>query len=157
MNEYYVDNRNVIKNFAFNTGTSANPTFTTMCTATELSLNTDFETQDWYVFCDAIQRSIKTGVALTIEGTIKIDINNSAIRKVLGDVGTLITTGAISQYNNQLVQFELLTGVNNSVLEYTKYKASVSYSLESLGGSAEDVGEFAITMTINGTGQTVSA
>ena len=63
MNEYYVTNRDVIKNFAFNTGTSGSPVFTNMCTATELSLNTDFETQDWYVFCDAIQRSIKTGVA----------------------------------------------------------------------------------------------
>ena len=157
MNEYYVTNRDVIKNFAFNTGTSQNPVFTNMCTATELSLGTDFDEQTWYVFCDAIQRAIKTGVALTIDGTIKIDINNVAIRKVLGDVKTLITTGAISQFNNQLVQFDLLTGVNASVLEYTKLKANVSYSLENLGGSAEDVGEFAITMTINGTGTEVSA
>ena len=156
MNEYYVTNRDVIKNFAFNTGTSGSPVFTNMCTATELSLNTDFETQDWYVFCDAIQRSIKTGVALTIEGTIKIDINNSAIQTVLGDVGTLISSGTISQFNNQLVKFDLLTGVSSGSLTYTTYLVNVSYSLESLGGSAEDVGEFAITMTINGTG-TVSA
>ena len=63
----------------------------------------------------------------------------------------------ISQFNNQLVQFELLTGVNNSVLEYTKYQVSVSYSLEAMGGNAEDVSEFAITMTINGTGTEISA
>lgn len=157
MAEYYVTNRDVIKNFAFNTGTSLSPTFTNMCTATELSLSTDFDTQTWYVFCDAIQRSIKTGVALTIDGTIKIDINNTAIQKVLGDLKTLIKTGAISQFNNQLVQFELLTGVNSSTLTYTKFQATVSYSLESLGGSAEDVGEFAISMTINGTGTEVSA
>lgn len=157
MAEYYVTNRDVIKNFAFNTGTSLSPTFTNMCTATELSLSTDFDTQTWYVFCDAIQRSIKTGVALTIDGTIKIDINNAAIIKVLGDLKTLIKTGAISQFNNQLVQFELLTGVNSSTLTYTKFQATVSYSLESLGGSAEDVGEFAISMTINGTGTEVSA
>ena len=157
MNEYYVTNRDVIKNFAFNTGTSAVPVFTNMCTATELSLNTDFNDQTWHVFCDAIQRSIKTGVALTIDGTIKIDINNTAIQKVLGDVKTLIKTGAISQFNNQLVQFELLTGVSTSVLTYTKFQVSVSYSLESLGGTAEDVGEFAISMTINGTGTEVSA
>ena len=157
MNEYYVTNRDVIKNFAFNTGTSANPVFTSMCTATELSLSTDFNDQTWYVFCDAIQRSIKTGVALTIDGTIKIDINNTAIQKVLGDVKSLIKTGAISQFNNQLVQFELLTGVSTSVLTYTKFQVSVSYSLESLGGSAEDVGEFGISMTINGTGTEVSA
>ena len=156
MNEYYVTNRDVIKNFTFNTGTSSNPVFTNMCTASELTLNTDFNEQTFYVFCDAIQRAIKTGVALTIEGTIKIDINNAAIQKVLGDIGTLITSGTISQFNNQLVKFDLLTGVNNSVLTYTTYIVSVSYSLESLGGAAEDVGEFAITMTINGTG-TVSA
>ena len=93
---------------------------------------------------------------MTIEGTIKIDINNAAVTKVLGDVGTLITTGAISQFNNQLVQFDLLTGVNSSVLTYTTYQVNTSYSLEKLGGPAEDVAEFAITMTINGTG-TISA
>ena len=157
MIEYYATNRDVIKNFALNTGTSANPVFTNMCTATELSLSTDFDDQTWYVFCDAIQRSIKTGVALTIDGTIKIDINNTAIQKVLGDVKTLIKSGTISQFNNQLVQFDLLTGVSSSVLTYTKFQVSVSYSLESLGGAAEDVGEFAITMTINGTGTEVSA
>ena len=156
MNEYYVTNRDVIKNFTFNTGTSSSPVFTNMCTASELTLNTDFNEQTFYVYCDAIQRAIKTGVALTIEGTIKIDINNAAIQKVLGDIGTLITSGTISQFNNQLVKFDLLTGVNNSVLTYTTYIVSVSYSLESLGGTAEDVGEFAISMTINGTG-TVSA
>ena len=102
MNEYYVTNRDVIKNFTFNTGTSSTPVFTNMCTASELTLNTDFNEQTFYVFCDAIQRAIKTGVALTIEGTIKIDINNGAIQKVLGDIGTLITSGTISQFNNQL-------------------------------------------------------
>ena len=157
MNEYYVTNRDVIKNFAFNTGTSANPVFTNMCTATELSLNTDFADQTWYVFCDALQRSIKTGVAITIDGTIKIDINNTAIQKVLGDIKALIKSGTISQFNNQKVQFDLLTGVSSSVLTYTKFQVSVSYSLESLGGAAEDVGEFAISMTINGTGTEISA
>ena len=144
-------------NFAFNTGTSANPVFTNMCTATELSLSTDFADQTWYVFCDALQRSIKTGVAITIDGTIKIDINNAAIQTVLGDIKALIKSGTISQFNNQKVQFDLLTGVSSSVLTYTKFQVSVSYSLESLGGAAEDVGEFAISMTINGTGTEVSA
>lgn len=157
MSEYYVTNRDVIKDFELNTGTTQSPTFTSACTFTELALNTDFNEQTFSVFCDAIQRSIKTGVALTIDGTVKIDINNTAIQKVLGDVKTLLTSGTISQFNNQLVQFKLLTGVSSSVLTYTKYKVSVSYSLESLGGSAEDVGEFAISMTINGTGTEVSA
>ena len=65
MNEYYVTNRDVIKNFTFNTGTSSSPVFTNMCTASELTLNTDFNEQTFYVFCDAIQRAIKTGVAFS--------------------------------------------------------------------------------------------
>ena len=127
MSEFYVTNRDVIKNFSFNTGTSQAPTFTALCTASELSLNTDFNEKTWFVYCDAIQRALKTGVALTIDGTIKLDINNAAIIKVLGDLKSLIKTGAISQFNNQLVQFELLTGVSSSVLTYTKLQATVSY------------------------------
>ena len=149
--EFFVSNRDVIKNPKLNTGTSANPTMTSFCTASELSLNTDFTTQEFFVFCDAIQRSVKTGVSMIVDGTIKIDMNNSAIRKVLGDVHTLISSGTISQFNNQLFEFDLLTGISDGVLEYTTYRVPVSFSLESLGGSAEDVGEFAISLAINGT------
>lgn len=154
--EYFLDNRSVIKNFCFNTGTSSSPVYTKACTASELSLNTDFTEQTFMVFCDALQRAVKTGVAMTIEGTIKIDINNAAITKVLGDIHTLITSGTISQFNNQLIKFDLLDSVNNSTLVYKTYICNASYSLESLGGAAEDVSEFAITLTINGTG-TLSA
>lgn len=156
MNEFYVTNRDVIKNLAINTGTSQSPSFTTICTASEITLNQDFEEKDWYVFCDAIKRSIITGVAVSLSGTIKLDVNNTAIQQILGNVHSLIASGEIAQFNNQLVRFDLLTGVSNAVLEYTKYQANVMLKLESLGGAAEDVGEFAITMTINGTG-TVSA
>ena len=149
--EFFVSNRDVIKNPKLNTGTSANPTMTSFCTASELALNTDFTTQEFFVFCDAIQRSVKTGVSMVIDGTIKIDMNNSAIRKVLGDVHTLVSSGTISQFNNQLFEFDLLTGISDGVLEYTTYRVPVSFSLESLGGSAEDVGEFAISLAINGT------
>lgn len=151
--EYYVTNRDVIKNLSLNTGTTTNPVYTTFCTSSEVSLNTDFTEQTFYVFCDAIQRSVKTGVAITIEGTVKIDINNAAITKVLGDLSTLITSGTVSQFNNQMVKFDLLTGVNSTVLTYTTLLANTSFSLESLGGAAEDVAEFAFTMTINGTGE----
>ena len=68
--EYYVTNRDVIKNLALNTGTTAVPVYTTFCTSSEVSLNTDFTEQTFFVFCDAIQRSVKTGVAITIEGTV---------------------------------------------------------------------------------------
>ena len=156
MNEFYVTNRDVIKNLALNTGTTAEPTFTKMCTTSELTLNQDFEEKDWYVFCDALQRSIITGVAMTLEGTVKIDINNVAIQNVLGKVHTLLEEGEISQFNNLQVQFDLLTGVSGAVLEYTTYTVNTKLTLESLGGSAEDEGEFSFTMTINGKG-TVSA
>lgn len=149
--EFYVTNRDVIKNLKINTGTSSAPTYTDLCTTSELSLNQDFEEKDWYVFCDAIQRSIITGVKMTLEGTVKIDVNNTAIQNVLGKVHTLLSAGTISQFNNLSVKFDLLTGVNNSVLEYTTYTANVKMTLESLGGSAEDEGEFGFTMTLNGT------
>lgn len=151
--EFYVTNRDVIKNLKINTGTSQNPTYTALCTTSELTLSQDFEEKDWYVFCDAIQRSIITGVSMSLEGTVKIDINNTAIQSVLGKVHTLLSAGTISQFNNLSVQFDLLTGVNNSTLEYTTYTANVKMTLESLGGSAEDEGEFGFTMTINGTAE----
>ena len=149
--EFYVTNRDVIKNLKINTGTSSTPTFTDLCTTSELTLNQDFEEKDWYVFCDSIQRSIITGVSMTLEGTVKIDVNNTAIQNILGKVHTLLSAGTISQFNNLQVKFDLLTGVNNAVLEYTTYTANVKMTLESLGGSAEDEGGFGFTMTINGT------
>ena len=73
---YWINNRDFIKNLAVNTGTTSSPVYTSMCTASELSFNTEFEEKTFYVYCDAIQRALKTGVALSIEGTIKIDMNN---------------------------------------------------------------------------------
>ena len=151
MNEFYVTNRDLIKNLQLNTGTTATPTFTALCTTSELTLSQDFEEKDWYVFCDDIQRSIITGVSMTLEGTIKIDVNNTAIQNILGKVHTLLSAGTISQFNNLQVKFDLLTGVDNAVLEYTTYTANVKLTLEGLGGSAEDEGEMAFTMTLNGT------
>ena len=155
--EYFINNRQFIKDLAINTGTTQNPTFTKMCTASELTFNTEFEEKTFYVFCDAIQRAIKTGVALSIEGTVKIDMNNTAIVDLLGDIHTLIATGEISQFSNQLMQFDLLTDINNGVLEYTTYQVPVSFSLADLGGAAEDEGEFSITINIIGKGTVVAS
>ena len=60
--EWYLNNREIIQNLSINTGTSASPTFTTMCTTSEIEV-TEFEQTDWYVF--AMQRSLITGVALS--------------------------------------------------------------------------------------------
>lgn len=154
---FFITNRDLIKNFSINTGTSANPTYTPLCSTSELSLTTDFNEKTWYDFCSAIENSIITGASVSLEGTVKIDISNTAITNLLGKVETLITAGTISQFNNQMIKFSLLTGVNNSVLEYSTYSCNANITLESLGGSAEDEGEFGITVKILGTGTEVSA
>ena len=154
--EWYVNNREIIKNLSLNTGTSETPVFTSMCTTSEVGLTTDFEQQDWYVFCDAIQRSLITGVAMSIETTVKIDMNNTAITGILGNIHALIKNGSVAQFNNQLVQFELLTGVEQNALTYTKYKVPVVLNFSDLGGAAEDSGEFTLTIVINGKGEVVS-
>ena len=155
--EFYLNNRQFIKGLAVNTGTTQNPTFTTMCTASELTFNTEFEEKTFYVFCDAIQRALKTGVAMSIEGTVKIDINNNAIQALLGDIHTMIATGEIAQFSNQLMQFDLLTGISSGVLEYTTYQVPVSFSLSGLGGNAEDEADFGITINIIGKGTVVAS
>ena len=154
---FNIANRDLIKNFSINTGTSANPSYTALCSTSELTLNTEFNEKTWYDFCSAIENSIITGASVSLEGTVKIDISNTAITTLLGKVETLITAGTISQFNNQMIKFSLLTGVNNSVLEYSTYQCNANITLESLGGSAEDEGEFNITVKILGTGTEVSA
>ena len=154
--EFYFNNRDLIKNLALNTGTTSVPEFSTMCTMTEVTLNSELEQQDFYVFCDAIQRSIITGVAMSIETTVKLDINNKAIQNLLAKIHTLLKDGTIAQFNNQLIQFELLSGVQEGVLEYTKYKVPCTLSFSELGGSAEDVSEFSLTIILTGKGEVVT-
>lgn len=154
--EFYMSNRDLIKGLALNTGTSSAPVFTEACSTTEITLNSELEQQDFYVFCDAIQRSIITGVAMSIETTVKLDINNSAIKELIGKIHTLLKDGTIAQFNNQLVQFELLSGVQEGVLEYTKYKVPCVLNFGELGGSAEDSSEFSLTIVINGKGEVVT-
>ena len=154
--EFYFNNRDLIKNLALNTGTTSVPEFSTMCTMTEVTLNSELEQQDFYVFCDAIQRSIITGVAMSIETTVKLDINNKAIQNLLAKMHTLVKDGAVAQFNNQLIQFELLSGVQEGVLEYTKYKVPCTLSFSELGGSAEDVSEFSLTIILTGKGGVVT-
>ena len=154
---WFLNNREVIKNLAINTGTSQSPTFTTMCTTSEVGLTTDFEEKDFYVFCDAIKRSIITGAKMSIDATVKIDINNTAIQEVLGNIHALIENGTVAQFNNVLVQFELLEKVETNTLTYVKYQVPVVMKFSELGGASEDEGEFALEMVINGKGVTITA
>lgn len=153
---FFINNRELIKNLALNTGTSSSPTFTEICTTSEVTVNTEFEEKTFYVFCDAIQRAILTGVAMGLDTTVKIDMNNTAIQSVLGNIKTLISTGSIAQFNNQLIQFELLTGISEGVLEYTKFQVPANLKLSDLGGAAEDEGEFSLEITFNGKGKVVT-
>lgn len=153
---FFINNRELIKNLALNTATSDSPTFTTMCTTSEVTINTEFEEKTFYVFCDAVQRAVLTGVAMGLEATVKIDMNNTAIQNVLGDLSTMISTGDIAQFNNQLIQFELLTGISTGTLEYTKFQVPANLKLSDLGGAAEDEGEFSLEITFNGKGSVVS-
>lgn len=154
-NNFFINNRELIKNLALNTATSDAPTFTPMCTTSEMTLNTEFEEKTFYVFCDAIQRAVLTGVALGLDTTVKIDMNNAAIKSVLGNVKTLLETGSIAQFNNQLIQFELLTDLKAGVLEYTKFQVPANLKISELGGAAEDEGEFGLEITFNGKGKII--
>ena len=157
MNNWFVNNREVIRNLALNTGTSQNPAFTAMCTTSEVGLETENEQKDFYVFCDAIRRSIITGTSMSLNTTVKIDMNNAAIQTVLGNVHTLIATGEIAQFNNQLIQFELLEDVSGGVLTYAKYQVPVVMNISDLGGAAEDEGEFALELIFNGKGTEITS
>lgn len=155
-NNFFINNRELIKNLSLNTGATDSPTFTSMCTTSEVTLNTEFEEKTFYVFCDAIQRAVLTGVAMGLDTTVKIDVNNTAIQGVLGDIKALISDGTIAQFNNQLIQFDLLTGVNTGVLEYTTFKVPANLKISELGGAAEDEGEFGLEITFNGKGSVVT-
>ena len=149
---WFVNNREVIRNLKLNTGTSSVPEFTGMCTTSEVGLTTDLEEKDFFVFCDAIKRSIVTGAKISIDCTVKIDMNNTAITGVLGNIHALIKDGTVAQFNNQTVQFDLLETVTENVLTYVTYQVPVVMKFSDLGGAAEDEGEFALELVINGKG-----
>ena len=92
---------------------------------------------------------------MSIDTTVKLDINNTAIQGLIAKIHTLLKDGDIAQFNNQLIQFELLTGVEEGVLTYTKYNVPVILNFSELGGAAEDASEFALTIVINGKGTVV--
>ena len=154
---WFLNNREVIRNLAINTGTSSSPTFTPFCTTSEVALAMDFEEKDFYVFCDAIKRSIVTGAKLTINAVVKIDMNNAGIIAMLGDLHSLLENGTIAQFNNVLVQFELIESVTANVLTYKKYQVPVVMKISEIGGGAEDEGEYSLELVINGKGSVITA
>lgn len=147
---WFLNNREIIKDLGINTGTSANSVYTTMCTTSEIELTTDFETTDFYVFCDAIQRTLVTGSAISLDTTVKLDVNNTAIRTIIDKIHTLLASGEVAQFNNQTIQFSLISGVDDDTLEYTTYTAPATLVFSDLGGAAEEEGEFSLEIHLNG-------
>lgn len=148
--ERYINNRELIKNLAINTGTTLNPTYTPICTTSEVSISTELNEKDFFVFCDALQRKIITGASVMLSGTLKLDVENEGDLALIDKVHTLIGDGEITQFSNVGIQFDLLTGSTNGVLEYTTYQANVSLNLSDLGGAAEDESEFSFEMQLIG-------
>ena len=148
--ERYINNRELIKNLAINTGTTLNPVYTTICTTSEVIVTTDLNEKDFYVFCDALQRKVITGASVMLSGTLKLDVENEGDLAFLDKVHTLIGDGEITQFSNVGIQFDLLTGSTGGVLEYTTYLANVSLNLSDLGGAAEDESEFSFDMQLIG-------
>jgi hypothetical protein len=147
---WFINNRELIKNLAINTGTTENPVFTPICTTSEVGVDTELESKDFYVFCDALKRKVITGASVTLTGTLKLDVNNAGDIAILDKVHTLIGDGEVSQFTNVGIQFDLLSGESGGVLEYTTYQASVTLSVSDLGGSAEDESEFSFEMQLIG-------
>jgi hypothetical protein len=147
---WFINNRELIKNLAINTGTTDTPVYTPICTTSEVGIDTELEEKDFYVFCDALQRKVITGASVTLTGTLKLDVNNAGDLAILDKVHTLIGDGEVSQFSNVGIQFELLSGESGGVLEYTTYQANVSLSVSDLGGSAEDESEFSFEMQLIG-------
>ena len=148
--EWYINNREVIKGLAINTSSTDTPVYTTICTTSEVGIETELEEKDFYVFCDALQRKVITGASVTLTGTLKIDVNNTGDLAILDRVHTLIGDGEVSQFSNVQIQFDLLSGANNGVLEYTTYQANATLNVSDLGGAAEDEGEFSFEMQLIG-------
>jgi len=151
----FINNRQLIKDLGINTSSTSTPTYTNACCASEIGLNTDVETQDFYVFCDAIQRHLTTGLNIVLNTTIKVDVENAGILALLAKVHTAIKDGTVTQFNNVQIQFSVLSGYSNGAFEYTTYSANANITISDLGGAAEDVSEFAVEFQLNGTATVV--
>ena len=151
MAEYYTNNRQVIKDLKMNTGTSANPTWSSLCCASDITLNLDTNTEDFYVFCDAIQRHLPTGLNASIATTLKVDAQNDGVKGILGNIQSALTNGDVSVLEGIGIKFDLLTGYNTSALTYVTLTGNANLTIDSLGGSAEGSAEIGVTLNINGT------
>lgn len=151
MAEYFTNNRQVIKDLKINTGTTAVPEWSNLCCASEITLNLDTNTDDFYIFCDAIQRHLPTGLNASIATTLKVDAQNAGVKAILSDIQTAMTNGDVSVLENIGIKFDLLTGYSTNTLTYNTLTGVANITIDSLGGSAEGSAEIGVTFNINGT------
>lgn len=150
MANYFVNNRQLISELGINTGTTQNPEYSSLCVSSDITVTTDIEEQDFYVFCDALKRYVTTGADVGFNATVKLDIQNAAVQEVLSKVHTLIKDGTVNQFSNVMIKFSLLTGIEESTLTYTTYTATANMKVSDLGGAAEEVSEFQVELKLNG-------
>jgi hypothetical protein len=115
-----------------------------------MTLNMDVNSDDFYVWCDAVQRHIQSGMALTLETTLKVDAENAGIQAILTKVQTAMTSGSLVTLDNVQIKFDVLEGYATNTLTYETYTATATMIIEALGGSAEDSAEIGVTFQING-------
>lgn len=151
MSEFYTNNRQVIKDLKINTGTTATPVWSSLCCASEITLNLETDSEDFYVWCDAIQRHLPTGINAEVSTTLKVDAQSDGIKEILDRVKTILTSGAISTMQNVEIKFDLLTGYDTNALTYETMTFDTNLSLDELGGEAEGSAEIGVTFALNGT------
>ena len=150
MAEYFTNNRQLIKDLKLNTGSTASPTWSSLCCASEITLGMDVNSDDFYVWCDAVQRHIQSGMALSLETTLKVDAENEGIQAILGDIQTAMSSGSLTTLDNVGIKFDVLESYSTNTLTYTTYSATATMVVDALGGSAEDSAEISVTFNING-------
>ena len=156
---FFLNNRQIIKDLKLNTGTSGTPTYTAMCTTSEIELTTDMEIKNFYVFCDAIERSLTTGASVSLDCTVKLDINKCkddtivVNKSSVHSVDMSLAREIMSNYNYDIINYNKDNKFfcDGTTLEYTTYTAPATLEFSDLGGAAEDEGEFSLTIHINGT------
>lgn len=156
MAEYFTNNRQVIKGLAINTGTASSPTWSNLCCASDITVGVETESDDFYVFCDFVQRHLLSGINATIQTTLKVDAQNTGVIGILTRLQTALTSGSLATLENVEIKFDMLSGYDNSTLTYSTYYATANLSLDDLGGSAEGSAELGVTFNINGTVSTTA-
>ena len=151
MSEYFTNNRQVIKGLAINTGTTANPTWSNLCCASDITLNVDTESDDFYIFCDYVQRHLLSGMNAQLETTLKVDAQSTGVTGILTRVESALTSGSLATLENVEIKFDMLTGYSTNTLTYETYYATANMGIDALGGSAEGSAEIGVTFNINGT------